>query len=329
NGGFGHGFPVNPITRPFSSLAETGRNMALESEAGVDNKSKVDHRVYGWEPEKRIQSPMDQPVDFKKLSSLSKIHQSTGQLEQAKSYLHVCYNAIRRNSRLGELDRSQITCRLCDILCAQEFCSDARKKIEAEINTSAARGKCTASLRRLKVSLMEVDILEGKFEQAFLAAHWLKLAFDSVSSADVGEQRLHVRSVIASSRLFHYQFRYDDAIREWEEACSLVRKYRHCFKPEGFLYGLIQFSISVARIRADSTTNRAYSTASKSWCADTKQSFDNGCVILTREDPDYWIPTIPKIWVPYLMSVMESAEPTWASTNVFSSLRQRYSSLGF
>lgn len=171
-----------------------------------------------------------------------------------------------------------------------------------------------------------MDIAEGKFRQAALAIQSLKQAFDVIPSVDFSDQWLHVRSVISSARLLHYRFQFEEAIHEWEEASSLMGKYRSCFKPEGFLHGLVQFSISVARIRANHFTKRACNPDSESWFADTRRSFDEGCVILAHEDSNYWVPTILRIWIPDLLSEIETAEPRWATTDLFSSLRRRYSS---
>lgn len=100
----GHGYPVSAIRRPSSSLAEPAGNVALEGEPEEDTEI---HQPYRREPEKHMQSPMDQSADFTKLSILSKIYQSRGELELAKAYLRRCYNAARLKYLSGELERSR------------------------------------------------------------------------------------------------------------------------------------------------------------------------------------------------------------------------------
>ncbi|OQD73137.1 hypothetical protein PENANT_c216G03004 [Penicillium antarcticum] len=323
---------ANPRLRALSRLLIISH---LENLIQLEDYEKAEYEICElnkWEPsEEKPWSPMELSVNFKKWSTISKIYQSRGRLESARSYLASCYTFLRPeylqdNLKFPDPNRFQIISRLSDLLCAEGYWVDARSKIEFEIESilNKTQGKFAKALKRLKVSLLDVDIAESKYDQASSGVEWLKQQFHEISSPDISDQWLHVRSTIASARLLHYQCRFQDTIFEWEQVLSLVQKYSNSFKSEGFFYGLAQLSISLARIQTARSTIDASCIVSQSWRADTRQYFDKGCAALVREDTNYWIPTLPRTVIPDLLSKIQSEKPTWGTEDEFLKLQQKY-----
>lgn len=325
--------PTNPRLRALSRLLMISH---LENLIQLEAYEKAENEISElnkWEPsEETPWSPMELSVSFKKWSTVSKIYQSRGRLESARSYLASCYIFLQPEYLQDDLksipdpNRFQIITRLSDLLCAEGYWVDARSKIEIEIDSisNKIQGTFAKALKRLKVSLVDVDIAEGKYDQASSCVEWLKQQFHEISSPDISDQWLHVRSTIASARLLHFQSRFQDAISEWEQVLSLVEKYPNSFESEGFFYGIAQLSISLARVQIAHSTTDASRIDLQSWRADTRQHFDKGCQVLVREDVNYWIPTLPKTAIPDLLSNIQSQEPTWRTMDDFIKLQQKY-----
>lgn len=287
------------------------------------------HDLEDWEPAGREPwSAMELSVSFKKWASVSKIYQANGQLEDARSYLQSCYCFLQPQGLRADPIRFQIICRLADFLCAEGEYADARSKIESEIQLISTHnhGRFAKALRRLKVSLVDVDIAEKQYDQASLDIVWLKQRFNQVQSPDISDQWLHVRALVTSARLWHCRGRFQDAIVEWEAVLLLLKKYPRCFSPKGFFYGLCQLSISIARLQLARSTEEPPHIASLSWHDETRHTFHEGCTILIHEDMNYWIPTLPRTVIPGLLSSVASMDPDcMARDQVFLRLRQKYS----
>ncbi|KAJ5105906.1 hypothetical protein NUU61_003253 [Penicillium alfredii] len=269
--------------------------------------------INNWRPIGGTQwSTMELSVSFNKWSSVSKIYQTCGRLEDARFYPDHCYPFIQSEHLRADPIRFQIICRFADLLCAEGRCAKARSIIESEIQSVSNHnhGKLAKALRRLKVSLVDVDIAEGKYDQASLNVEWLKQQFIRVPSPDISDQWLHVRAIVASARLLHSQCRLQDILREWEKVLLLLKQYSDTFKPEGVFYSLGQLSVSLARIQSAYFTDNDRSIASETWRADARQIFDKGCAVLVHEIINYWVPILPKTVIPDILSRLESAEPS-------------------
>jgi tetratricopeptide (TPR) repeat protein len=326
---------ANPRLRALSRLLLISHLENLIQLEAYEKAEKEIRELNKWEPsEGALWSPMELSVNFKKWSTVSKIYQSRGRLESAKSHLVRCYSFLRPERLRNDTEllpdpdpnRFQIICRLSDLLCADGYWVDARSNIEYEINSISSDfpGKFAKALTRLKVSLLDVDIAESKYDQASSGIEWLKQQFVEISSPDISYQWLHVRSIIASARLLHSQRRFKEAISEWDLVLSLVRKYSDSFEPEGFFYGLAQLSIALARLQNARSTTDASCISSPSWHADTRQFFDKACAVLAREDVNYWVPTLPKTVIPDLLSNIQPTEASWWTADDFLKLQQKY-----
>ncbi|KAJ6126185.1 hypothetical protein N7471_010678 [Penicillium samsonianum] len=250
-----------------------------------------------WEPNKdAIWSPMELSVNFKKWSTVSKIYQSRGKLAEARDYLSNCYPYLQCEDFRTDPNRFQVICRLSDLLCADGYFNDARSKVEHEIRLIHLHGNLPKAMRRLEVSMLDVNIAEGKFNEASTLVLSLRKQFSRISSPDISDQWLHLRSVFASASLSHCQCRFMEAVSEWKNLLLLLKQYPQSFEPEGFYFGLGHMSMSLAllQLASSSPTKKYPRVPSRSWDADAKLAFDIGCTVLAREDLNFWIPMLPK-----------------------------------
>lgn len=280
-----------------------------------------------WEPNHdTVWSPMELSVNFKKWSTISKIYQSQGRLTDARDYLSNCYPFLQSEDFRADPNRFQVICRLSDLLCADGYFKDARSKVEHEMSLIRLRGNLPKAMKRLEVSLLDVNIAEGKYEEASTLVSSLRKQFSTISFPDISDQWLHIRSVIASASLSHCQCQFLEAVSEWENLLSLLKNYPHSFEPEGFYFGLGHMSISVAFLLASSSSTKSNPRVTPSSCdADAKKVFDIGCTVLAREDINFWIPILPTRYIPELLATIRSKRPTWTETIDFLRLQQKYS----
>ncbi|CAI7594326.1 unnamed protein product [Penicillium pancosmium] len=284
------------------------------------------HNLNDSEPNSdKAWSLMDLSVNFKKWSTVSKIYQSQGYLNESRDYLSNCYPYLRSEEFRADPNRFQIICRLSDLLCADGCLDNARSKIEHELYLMGVHGKLIKASRRLEVSMLDVNIEEGRLKEASTLALSLKGQFSRIVSPDISDQWLHVRSVVASARLLYCQGSYPEAVSEWRNLLLLTKKYPLSFEPEGFYFGLGHMSMSVALLQSDQSSSQSDDrVALELREKDAKKALDIGCDVLARENLNFWIPLLPKRYIPDLMDEIKYLRPAWADTLDFKSLQKKY-----
>lgn len=161
---------------------------------------------------------------FQEWSTISKIYQSRGKLAEARDYWSHCYPFLHSEDFRADPNRFQVICRLSDLLCADGYFNNARSKIEHEIRSIRLHGNLPKAIRRLGVSMLDVNIAEGNYEGPSSVALSLRKQFSAMSSPDISDQWLHLRSVVAFASLSHCQCRYPEAVSEWTNLLSLLKK---------------------------------------------------------------------------------------------------------
>lgn len=286
-----------------------------------------------WEPsDSAKQSLMERSVNVHMCSVVAKVYQSFGQLEKAISYLECCYSLLAQKTGAGaDPNRFQMICRLADLLCAQGSWSLARLKIQLEIDAIMGYkpGKLARALRRLRISLVDVDIAEGKYDKASADIHSLKDELEKITSSDIGHRWMHVRLLVASARILLQQQRYSEAVEEWQRVLTQMDLCPGMFSRHWFFFGLCQLSIFLARTKADpySSMGTEYLTSDvlEEWKAASRQVFDEGCDLLAQEDVNYWIPTLPNAFVPDFLHSIELADPDLtAGSDTFRAVQRKY-----
>lgn len=73
--------------------------------------------------------------------------------------------------------------------------------IEYEINCERASGKHSRSLRRLLLSLTEIDVRQGRFDKAAYSINELLGIYGTIIKPDVDDKIGHVRTLISKARI--------------------------------------------------------------------------------------------------------------------------------
>ncbi|KAF7136916.1 hypothetical protein CNMCM5793_006578 [Aspergillus hiratsukae] len=165
--------------------------------------------IHGWEMSDPP-SLMELRVIPSKSIALSKIYRCRGQLREAKEVLQSCHEALLAD----DVARYQVLCGLADTHCDMREPERANLLLQAEIRELSKRGKLTRAFRRLLVSSLDIKILQGRYEDAISTVNQLRSLFGGVSRKDVTDQLLHVRTLIASARILHFQSRFAEAIKQ-------------------------------------------------------------------------------------------------------------------
>ncbi|KAF7166572.1 hypothetical protein CNMCM6106_002347 [Aspergillus hiratsukae] len=242
--------------------------------------------IHGWEMSDPP-SLMELRVIPSKSIALSKIYRCRGQLREAKEVLQSCHEALLAN----DVARYQVLCGLADTHCDMGEPELANLLLQAEIRELSKRGKLTRAFRRLLVSSLDIKILQGRYEDAISTVNQLRPLFRGVSRKDVTDQLLHVRTLIASARTLHFQSRFAEAIDQWEEAATVVQGYPS-FDQDGFTLAICRLSKCLAYIYVG-TDDAAWDVLLKAKTA------------LDSTTPDYWMPTVTTMWLPFIQSEVQ------------------------
>lgn len=242
---------------------------------------------------------------------VSEIWRSLGKLDQAKDYLVDCYSFFMANDanpflKANDPHRYQIVCALIDIHCALEEIYDADLLLKREIERLPTDGRLSKAFRRLQVSSLDIDIAHGSpesFAKAHSKINVLKHTFCGIQKPDISDQLLHVRTLVASARIFHLRSYFPQAIQEWEVVNTLAAKYS-AFRCQGFTFAFSQLSIGLAHIKIACQTNDSY-VINEHMQAFT-ETLEQANSIFQLEEDNYWIPTITTDWLPKVRSEIES-----------------------
>lgn len=241
----------------------------------------------------------------------SEIWQCLGKLDRAKDYLKGCYSILMTNDAnpllmANDVHRYQIICALADVQCALGEIDDADFLVRKEIERLANGGRLSKALRRLKVSSLDIDIARSSlssFAQARSKITVLEHAFCEIQKPDISNQLLHIRTLVASARIFHLQSYFSEAIREWELVNTLAGKYS-AFRGQGFTFAFSQLSIGLAHIEIARRTNDCQ--VSRQHIQDFMYTLQQANSIFQIEEDNYWIPTVTTAWLPKVRSEIES-----------------------
>jgi hypothetical protein len=281
------------------------------------------------EPTRPIEwSLMELSINVQRVSTVSKLHQSLGHLKDASDYIMEYYPLLSQSSGHGvDPNRFQIICRLADLLCAEGRLDLARSKIELEIETLSRyeHGNFARALRRLKISRIDLNITEATHAQVTTDIsdfRYVRILADiesskselnrleKISKLDIGNQWMRVRLLVASARVLLLQESFTAAEKEWAEVLLRIGQYPGSLGRQGFFSGVCQLSIFFARARATSKGLDAGTCGSSGdGITVTKKALKGICSILAREAVSYWIPTLPKNFLPDLLSQIETEYP--------------------
>ena len=118
--------------------------------------------------------------------------------------------------------------------------------MQREIDCARACGKTSKGLRRLILSLIEIEIRQSRFARAKCLTGELLDSYSQIVEPDVNDKVGHVRTLIARARVSQLC----EAEEQWN-AALLQNKAYNPFEEEVFTCGVIYLFISFVRFQLD------------------------------------------------------------------------------
>jgi tetratricopeptide (TPR) repeat protein len=218
-----------------------------------------------------------------------KIFRSQDRFEDVRTALETC---LRQN-----VNRIQVLCSLVDAYCDMGLPKKAYEILAPEIKTERNKARRGKLFRRLAVSAINAVLGQDLYQDAARAVEEAVTIFSNLSNLDISDEFLHVRALIASTRIAHYESQFSEATKRWGVALDHVQRYGS-FTGEGFTYAVIHLSICLAYLESNNTA--------KGW-----ESFQRAERILCRGMRDFWIPTFATRWYPDTRARIETLKG-WA-----------------
>jgi hypothetical protein len=210
-----------------------------------------------------------------------KIYRSRGTFEVAKTTLEMCLDAVRKHNANSPI-YPRVLCQLMDVF------SDLQQPHQSDKLIATASEKYTdGAMRRIRVSSVDADLLQNRYENATKTIHELRKVFEKQKPLNVSDELLHIRLLVAAARISHLQDKFLEALHGWESVLDHAQRYMS-FRGEGFTYAVVHMSMSLAYLQLNDQHGAV-------------QSFTEGKRILGQTKRDYWIPTLPT-WLDYISS---------------------------
>lgn len=141
-----------------------------------------------------------------------------------------------------ELDHMQRN--VCQLKLQSAHLKKGREVLQREIDRMRASANPSKGLRRLLLSLVEIEIREGRLERAECLTSELLGIYNRVAEPDVNDRVRHVRTLIARARISQL----DEAEKHWHAALLQNRAYNP-LEEEVFTCGVIYLFISFVRLQ--------------------------------------------------------------------------------
>ncbi|KAI0403466.1 hypothetical protein F4802DRAFT_290507 [Xylaria palmicola] len=214
---------------------------------------------------------------------VGRIMRGEGRFENAKMCFESCLQTVTDISKskltVARSALGDVYCEL-DYSCRQNMDSQlpplhlkrARELVDSDIE--ARRGPSTKSLRRLLLSLSEIEIREGRLTHAKSILQELLVTYSALCEPDIVDRLGHVRAHIALARITSHS----EAETHWREALRLNTFYSPD-EEEVYTCGVIYLCLSHIR----------YVCGDSSLAADM---FNHGMDIVSKKRPNHLIPGI-------------------------------------
>ena len=241
---------------------------------------KAHRELTAWETPP-VQSLMEGQAQISYSLVAFEIDRSLGKLDSAGKYLANCYYHFSYSHR-HDPRVYQVVCALVDIHCALGKINAAETLLSMETKTlpvGLSKGR-----RRLLVSSLEVYIARGSessFTEARSIINQLDDFYRKKDCLDISDQQLHVRTLVASARVYHLQSSFTRSVNEWERVKDLASRYS-AFRGRRFTVAFSELSIGYARMKL------------------ALQSLETANAIFIHEKDNFWIPVIATHWLPMI-----------------------------
>jgi tetratricopeptide (TPR) repeat protein len=284
---FYHGLQPNSVSKRLNAIYGCLHVSHLENLVQCEKYNIAVDEVDDWTP--LNPSAKELRVLSSKQVTVAKIFRSQGRFEDARTTLETC---LRQN-----VNRIQVLCSLADAYCDLGLPKKAYAILAPEIETERNKARRGKPFRRLVISAIDAILGQYLYQDAARTIQEAVTIFNNLSNLDVSDELLHVRVLVASARIAHYESQFSEAMKRWEIALDHVQRYGS-FAGEGFTYAVIHLSICLAHLESNNMT--------KGW-----ESFQHAERILCRGMRDFWIPTFATRWYPDTRARIETLKG-WA-----------------
>ncbi|KAF2871072.1 hypothetical protein BDV95DRAFT_53848 [Massariosphaeria phaeospora] len=252
------------------------------------------HETLKWLPSSDNLSEGEVYLLCDQLLCSGRILRGQGRFEEAKHCLDSCIATIG----LLESKRLLIVSHLSDLHCeldyaqcnnqSQTHLKEAKEMVVREIGGARESHRHSRGLRRLLLSLLEVDIRQGLFHEA---KTWIKELLDlynKLLEPDINDKIGHVRALIARARISHL----NEAEGCWMAALDQNSLYNPG-EEDVFTCGIIYLFVSLTRLQLGRVE-------------ESKHAFRQAREVISRKQPQYLIPGIGTYLFHYVTSELQS-----------------------
>jgi tetratricopeptide (TPR) repeat protein len=247
------------------------------------NHQKVYNEAQKWGPG-NSPSAMQLYVLRTKLKVLGQSYRGEGLFEDAKRAFEGCLEAMKPQDSERFLIKSHLADLYCEVdyLKRKEFAipdtaylDEAEKVVSPEIRHLRTNGIYPRHLRRLLLSLLEIEMIRGRQSVAECLIEELLATYNNLTEHDINGQVGHVRALIAWARISESS---EAVVRGITHFIGI--KYRTPLKRmDVFTCGVIFLFISLAYFKLGNTD--------ESWA-----SFNRAAETISRKQPQFLIPGV-------------------------------------
>ncbi|CAG9944806.1 unnamed protein product [Clonostachys rosea f. rosea IK726] len=257
----------------------------------IENKIKcydsdVPSFIYKWEAKQPL-STLEIEVTSRLQTAASRFFQSVGDFSAARISLEQ-FLSLNTTKPIRSGTRHIIAGRLADMHCERKEYSQALHLVQAELKSVEDSERQRRSFRRLLLASVEANIGLNRLDAA---GALLKELCNTVPLKldDLHDQQLHMRHLLAEARVTHMRPNIEEAISRWKFALQEVERMHTLKSRRGFIAAMIYLSMAHAQLSIGDRDSGRHSWAM-------------GVEILRSEICEFWIPVVPTIWLPWVVS---------------------------
>jgi tetratricopeptide (TPR) repeat protein len=233
------------------------------------------------------------------LCTTGRILRGEGRFDEARRCFEGCLATpgLSRSKRLLVISHlSDVYCELdhiqrnnvCQLTLRSSYLNKGREVVQREIDCARACGKPSKGLRRLLLSLTEIEIRQDRFDRAECIISELLGIYSKIAEPDVNDRVGHVRTLIAWARVSQLC----KAKEHWNAALLQNRAYNP-FEEEVFTCSVIYLFISSVRFQLDDVDGSG-------------STFKKAIEVIRRKRPQFLIPGIETYLFDSIRSELQS-----------------------
>ena len=280
------------VIQEFLDQPQIQPNPKLHSLLGLLHLSRAENLAYNFDYQKvyleaQEWGPGDNPSSLQlymlrtKLKVLGQSYKGDGLFEDAKSAFKGCLQAMKP----GDSSRFLIKSNLADVYCELNYLQhkelvtpdaayldEAETIVRPEVERLRASGGRSRPFRRLLLSLIEIEIIRGRYDVVESLIKELLTIYNMFTEHNINDQVGHVRALIAWVRVSMPS----QTVARWRAALDCNKIYNPS-KEDVFTCGVIYLFISLSYFNNDDVD--------RSWA-----TFSRATEIIGRKKPQFLIP---------------------------------------